>query len=279
MLHSPSGRREFVALLLAGAAGAGLVLLATRQQVARVEVIAPHPLPATVTALNGQSLLPAASALAVAALASLAAVVATRGLLRRATGLITCGLGIVTGVCAASGFSVAQVLTAAGHANLSPASGAGGGVSPGSTTSGSGSGQAAGSLAGFPAHVIFAGSAWRVLMLTGAVLVVLAGVSVVAIANRLPAMSGRYERASGVAAGRAAPPPTGRAERTLAASAARAGRGEAAAMWDTLNAGADPTVELALGGTPPTGGSASPGTPRTRWARSPDGPEPPAGLN
>jgi uncharacterized membrane protein (TIGR02234 family) len=242
MLHSPSWRREFAALLLAGAAGAGMVLLATRQQIARVEVIAPHPLPATVTALNGQSLLPAASALAVAALASLAAVVATRGLLRRATGLITCAIGILVGISAASRFTVAQVLTAAGHANLSPASGAGGGVSPGSTTAGSGAGSAAGSLAGFPSHVIFAGSAWRVLMFTGAVLVVLAGALVVALASRLPVMSGRYERsASRAAAVWAAGPTTGPAERAPTLSAARAGRGESAAMWDSLNAGADPT--------------------------------------
>ena len=239
MLHSPSGRREFVALLLAGAAGAGLVLLATRQQVARVEVIAPHPLPATVTALNGQSLLPVVSALAVAALASLAAVVATRGLLRRATGLIASGLGVVIGITAASRISATQVLTAAGHANLSPASGAGGVLSPGSTTAGAGAGQAAGSLAGFPAHVIFAGSAWRGLMLTGAVLVVLAGASVIAMANRLPVMSGRYERVAGPAAAARA---TGPAERAPATSAARAGRGESAAMWDSLNAGADPTA-------------------------------------
>lgn len=246
MPQSPSRRRELVALLVAGAAGAGLALLATRQQVARVEVIAPHPLPATVTILNGQSLLPAASALAVAALASLAAVIATRGLLRRATGLITCALGIVVGILAASRFSAAQALTAAGHANLSPASGAGGGVSPGSTTAGSGAGPSAGTLAGFPAHVIFAGSGWRVLMLAGAMLLVFVGASVLALGNRFPVMSGRYERSGSRAAARqAVVSAAGPADREPAASAAprRAGRGESAAMWDSLNAGADPTAE------------------------------------
>ncbi len=229
-----TGRRELALLLLAGAAAVGLVLLASRQQVARVEVIAPRPLPATVTVLSGQALLPAASVLAVTVLASLAAVVATRGALRQVTGLIIVGLGIAIGVSAGSGISAARALTAAGHANLSPANGAGGGLAPGSTTAGSGGGSA-GSLAGFPAHVLFAGPAWRVLMLAGAVLIVFVGACVVAMARRLPAMSGRYER-SAVPRGDAAP----------RRAAARSGdRAAAASIWDSLSAGADPTAPTA----------------------------------
>src|SRR5579859_4906212 len=83
-----SRRREFAVLLLAGVVGAAAVLLATRQQAAHVVVTAPRPLPRTVTAVNWQDLLPVVSALAVAALASMAAVLATRGWLRRITGLI-----------------------------------------------------------------------------------------------------------------------------------------------------------------------------------------------
>ena len=120
-----SGRRELAVLLLAGVAGAVLVLLATRLRVARVDIVAPHPLPGTTTWLTAQNLLPAASALAVAVLASLAAVVATRGMLRLVTGVIVSGLGVAVGLSATSSFTAAQVLTAAGHATLSPASGAG----------------------------------------------------------------------------------------------------------------------------------------------------------
>lgn len=219
-------RRHFAWLLLGGVAGAGLVLLGTRQQVARVVVTAPHPLPVTITPVTAQALLPAAAALAIAALASLAAVVAARGLLRRITGLITAALGVGVVITAVTGLRAADVLTAAGHANLSPASGAGGGIAPGSTTAGT-DGGAGGSLAGFPAHVEFAGSAWRVLMLAGAALVIMAGCVIVARAGRLPAMSSRYERS-------ARPVPI----RPVTKPAASV----AASMWDSLNAGADPTA-------------------------------------
>ncbi len=215
-----------VALLLTGMAGAGLVLLGTRQEVAQVVIVPQHPLPATATAVSGQGLLPAASALAVATLASLAAVVATRGLPRQVTGLVAIGLGVAIGLSAAARVSVAGVLAVARHTNLSPASGAGGGVFAGSTTAGSGTAQPSGSLAGFPAHVLFAGSAWRVLMLAGAVLIVLVGVGVVALARRLPALSGRYERSVARAASTAPKPEAARA----------------CHMWDSLSVGADPTA-------------------------------------
>ena len=229
-----SGRRELVALLLCGAAGAGLVLLGTRQQVAKVIVAAPHPLPVTITPVDGQALLPAVAALAVAALASLAAVLATRGLARRITGLVTALLGIGVIISAAARLRAADVLTAAGHANISPANGAGGGIAPGSTTTGT-SGGTAGSLAGFPAHVEFSGSEWRMLMLAGAVLIVIAGCAVIARATRLPAMSSRYERAAKPAGPQATAPGPARV-------AARPAASVAASMWDSLNAGADPTA-------------------------------------
>lgn len=222
-----SGRRELALLLLCGAAGAGMALLATRQHVARVVVAAPHPLPVTITPVSAQDLLPAASALAIAALASLAAVLATRGVARRVTGLITAALGVGVAVTAATGRRAADVLAAAGHANLSPANGAGGGIAPGSTTAGAG-GNAAGSLAGFPAHVEFAGSAWRMLMLAGAALIIIAGCVIVARARRLPAMSSRYERTTGPRASQPARPASRPAP-------------VAASMWDSMNAGADPT--------------------------------------
>lgn len=225
-----SGRRELAALLLCGAAGAGLVLLGTRQQVAAVVVTA-HPLPVTITPVSGQALLPAAGALAIAALASLAAMLATRGLLRRITGLITAALGVGVAITAAASLKVGDVLAAAGHANLSPANGAGGGIAPGSTTAGTNGGSAAGSLAGFPAHVEFAGSAWRVLMLAGAALIIIVGCAIIARAGRLPAMSGRYERTVTLTTGVRSARPVSRPAASVATS-----------MWDSLNAGADPTA-------------------------------------
>lgn len=189
-------RREFAALLLAGAAGAGVVLLATRQPAAHVVVTPPRPLPRTVTPVSWQDLFPVVSALAVAALASMAAVLATRGWLRRITGLITAGLGVGIVALAAGRVTAAAVLAVVGHANLSPANGAGGGTSPGSTTAG-GAGGAVGSLAGFGAHVELAGTGWRALILVGAALVIVVGIIIVIAATRLPAMSGRYERSAG----------------------------------------------------------------------------------
>ncbi|HWF82997.1 MAG TPA: Trp biosynthesis-associated membrane protein [Streptosporangiaceae bacterium] len=224
-----SGRRELAVLLACGAAGAGLALLATRQHVARVVVTAPRPLPVTITPVSAQDLLPAASALAIAALASLAAVLATRGLPRRITGLITAALGVGLALTTATGRKAADVLAAAGHANLSPASGAGGGIAPGSTTAGTSGGIAGGSLAGSPAHVEFAGSAWRLLMLVGAVLIITVGCAIIARAGRLPAMSSRFERA-----GRPSVPRSARPVSPPAAAAA--------SMWDSLNAGVDPTA-------------------------------------
>jgi hypothetical protein len=189
------GRREFAVLLVAGVLGAGLVLFAARQHFARVEVVPVHPLPVSVTWVSGQDLLPAASALALAALASMAAVLATRGLLRRVTGVITALLGVGIAVVAAGRITAAAVISAAGSVNLSTAAAANGGSAPGSTTTGTDTGQASGGLSGFPAHVVFSGPGWRVVMVVGAVIVVAAGIAVIVRAPRLPAMSSRYERA------------------------------------------------------------------------------------
>jgi uncharacterized membrane protein (TIGR02234 family) len=250
-------RRELVVLLLGGAAGAGLVLLASRQRLARVVVTPPHPLPATATTLSGQDLLPLVAALAVAALASLAAVLATRGLLRRITGLITAALGAGIAIAAAGRITAAAAMAAAGHANISPASGAGGGTAPGSTTAGTDTGQAAGSLTGFPAHVIFSGSLWRVLMLVGAAVILAAGLAFMVRATRLPVMSARYDRAGlpgarqpgarqqGAGQGCELPAEqSGAVRQAPAARMARSGggRSEAASMWESLTAGADPTA-------------------------------------
>ena len=79
-----ASRREYGLALLAGAVGAGLILLAVRQRWAEAVFTAPKPLTPQVVAVSGADLVPLAGALAVAALAGLAAVIATRGVLRRA---------------------------------------------------------------------------------------------------------------------------------------------------------------------------------------------------
>ncbi len=230
------GRGELALLLLAGAVGAGLVLLTARQEFARVEVVPLHPLPLTVTKVSGQDLLPAASALAVAVLASMAAVLATRGLLRRLTGVIAALLGAGIALTALGRISRASVLAAVGHASLSP-TGAGAGSGPGSTTAGNDSGLSTGSLAGFPSHVLFTGSAWRALMVAGAVIIVAAGVAVVVRAGHLPVMSSRYDRAS-----RPSEPQSGPV-RSAGAGGQRAllRSTSSAHLWESLSAGADPT--------------------------------------
>ena len=79
-----SARRELALTLLLGAAGAGLIVLASRRGWAQVQTIPPRPLPASRVTVTGSALVPYAEALALAGLATLAAVLASRGLARRA---------------------------------------------------------------------------------------------------------------------------------------------------------------------------------------------------
>ena len=131
----PAMRREFVLVLLAGAAGAGLVVLAVRQAWAQAIFTPPRPLPAQDISVTGQQLVPLASALALAALACLAAVIATRSVTRRAVGALLAVLGAGAAVAASAGVRTATVLAAARASALD-------GPLGGSTTSGASSGGA-----------------------------------------------------------------------------------------------------------------------------------------
>ena len=221
--------RNLAAILVSGAAGAAVVLLATRQELARVVVHAPRPLPDSVTIVTAQNLRPAIAAFALAALASLAAVIATRGVLRRLTGLVTIALGAGVAVSALGNVTAAAALAAAGRGGQAPASGGAAGTAAGSVTAGNGGSTAVGSIAGFPTHVVLGGAGSRVLMIAGAVLILAAGVAVVVLARRLPVMSSRYER---------------RAASAVRGSQVQAGRPHvaAASMWESLSAGGDPTA-------------------------------------
>ncbi len=251
----PAGaaRREYLLTLLAGAVGAAVVLLAARQDWARVVTIEPHPLPVSRVAVSGQDLVPAAGALGLAALAGLAAVLATRGLARRIVGglLAVFGLAIITSVSLP--VTAAQVRGAAVGASTAQAGSVPGGstVGSGATPGSGGSGVAGLSLA---SHVEMAAFPWRWAVLAGGLLVLGSGILAAWRGTRWPVMSSRYERP----ASRKPPAVT-----------------DPASLWESLSQGLDPTDPAdrtgpgapAAGsgsaarnsGTPPPGSGAAPG--------------------
>ena len=130
-------RREYLLTLLAGAVGAAVVLLAARQDWARVVTIEPHPLPASRVAVSGQDLVPAAGALGLAALAGLAAVLATRGLVRRIVGVLLAVFGVAIIASVSLPVTAAQVRGAAVGATAQAGSAPGGSTVGSGTTPGS----------------------------------------------------------------------------------------------------------------------------------------------
>jgi uncharacterized membrane protein (TIGR02234 family) len=210
-----TGRREFVLVLLAGAAGAGLVVLAARQAWAQAVFTPPRPLPAQDIPVTGQGLVPLASALALAALACLAALIATRSLVRRAVGVLLAVLGAGTAVAALASLHTSAVLAAARASALS-------GPLGGSTTSGTPSGGSAHEIViSGPGRVIMAGAPWRAAAVAGAVAIVLAGLATAWRGPRWPVMSARFERSG----------------------AARPRGADSASMWESLSRDVDPTVD------------------------------------
>jgi hypothetical protein len=219
-------------VLLLGLAGAGLVLLAMRHGWAHVTTAAPKPLPASTATVTGQDLVPAADALAVAAAASLAAVLATRRLLRRMTGLVLAGLGAGIAVAVAARISAAAVL-AASAGGAGPSTGSGAGAAPDSVTSGAAGGGSGVPLPGFAGHATLAVLPWRALAIAGAVAIVAAGALVTWRAERMAVMSGRYDRPA-------------RSGGPAAAEMTPGGRpgGDQANMWESLSRGEDPTAAV-----------------------------------
>ena len=211
----PATRREFMLALLAGAAGAVLVVLAVRQAWAHAVFTPPRPLPAQDIAVTGQQLVPLASALGLAALACLAAVIATRSVIRRAVGALLAVLGAAAAVAVLASLRTSAVLAAARASALS-------GPLGGSTTSGAPSGGAVHEIvvAG-PGRVIMAGASWRAAAVAGAVAIVLAGVATAVRGPRWPVMSARFER----------PAP------------ARPRGADSASMWESLSRDVDPTAD------------------------------------
>jgi uncharacterized membrane protein (TIGR02234 family) len=165
-----AARREFGLALAVGTAGAGLVLLAVAQPWARASLVTAAPLPASHVTLTGHELAPAAGALALAALACLAAIIATRGVARRAAGAVLAVAGAL--VTASAGVSVRHAHVAAAAAARSVGS------------------------AGVARIEMPAVPWWAVAAAGG---LIIAAVAALAIwrAARWPAMSSRYERPGG----------------------------------------------------------------------------------
>jgi uncharacterized membrane protein (TIGR02234 family) len=211
-------RREYALGLALGTAGAGLVLLSVRQGWARVAAPAPPPLPARVVPVSGQALVPLAGALGVAALAALAAVIATGGLARRLAGLLVAGFGAVIAVTVSLPLAAASVLAAAPVTAASQA---------GSATAGGPAGSAPGAVPGAAApgitaagHVMMTAGLWRPAAAAGALVIVAAGLLVAWRGPCWPVMSTRYQRP---------------------AQAGHRPAADSAALWDALSGGADPT--------------------------------------
>ena len=213
-------RREFALVLLLGAAGAGLVVLALRQEWAQAIFTAPRPLPAQDFSVTGQALVPLASALALAALACLAAVIATRATARRAFGALLAVLGAGVAVAATTAVRASAVLSAA---RASASAGALGG----STTSGNSPGDATHAIviAGSSGHAVMAGAPWRAVAVFGAVMIILAGLATVWRGPRWPVMTARFDRPG-----------------QQQASRPRKGA-DSATMWESLSRDLDPTLE------------------------------------
>lgn len=217
-------KREYAFALLVGAVGAGLVILATRQQWAQADFTQPKPLPAQVVGVSGNDLVPLAGALAIAALAGLAAVIATRGVLRRAAGVLLALFGAGTGAAIMTSVTAATVLSVAASKVASPGTAAVSGA-VGSTTSGAASGGGF-VVSGSVGHAVMTGAPWHVAVLAGALLIFAAGLATALRGPSWPVMSARYD-APGAHQARA-----------------RAGQARAvdsATMWESLNGGEDPT--------------------------------------
>jgi uncharacterized membrane protein (TIGR02234 family) len=218
-------RREFGLVLLLGAVGAGLVVFAVRQTWAQAIFTPPRPLPAQEISVTGQQLVPLASALALAGLACLAAVIATRSVARRAAGALLAVLGVGAAVAAGAGVQASGVLATA---QADAAAGALGGSTTGGTSPGGASHAIV--IAGSPGHAIMTGAGWQAAAILGAVAIVLAGLATVWRGPRWPVMSARFDR-------------PGQKPRPRAA--------DSASMWESLSRDLDPTEDHVGGGPPP----------------------------
>jgi uncharacterized membrane protein (TIGR02234 family) len=223
-----SPKRQYGYALLAGAVGAALALLALRAQWAQAVFTPAKPLTTEVVNVSGTDLVPVAEALALAALAGLIAVIATRGAVRRVVGALLALFGAGVGAAALTAVSGATVLSVAAGKVASPASAALSGAA-GSTTSGT-SGSSALVLGDSAGHAIISGAPWQAAVIVGALLIFAAGLATALRGQDWPVMSARYDAPGTRAAGSPGQPGSGRSA-------------DAASMWESLNGGEDPTED------------------------------------
>jgi len=227
-----SPKREYGYALLAGAVGAVLVLLALRAQWAQAVFTPQKPLTAEVVNVSGTDLVPLAEALALAALAGLIAVIATRGVARRAVGVLLALFGAGAGAAVLTTVSDGAVVSVAAGKVASPEAAALSGAA-GSTTSGT-SGSGALVLGNTPGHAIMSGMPWQAAVIVGGLLIFAAGLATALRGQDWPVMSARYDAPGGRgAAGADQAKSSGAGRRPQAV--------DAATMWESLNGGEDPT--------------------------------------
>jgi uncharacterized membrane protein (TIGR02234 family) len=247
-----SAKREYAFALLAGVVGSGLVLLAVRQRWAQAVFTPPKPLTPQVVDVSGSDLVPLAGALALAALAGLAAVIATRGVLRRVAGALLALFGAGAGAAVMTSVTAATVVSVAASKVASPESAAASGAA-GSTTSGS-TGGGAFVVSGSTGQAIMTGTPWHVAVLIGALLIFVAGLATALRGPDWPVMSARYDAPGARGAGGAGAP-----------AAAGSRPRDAATMWESLNEGDDPTEDYPPSATAAqTPGRSQPAAPRER---------------
>ena len=239
-----TAKREYGFALLVGAVGSGLVLLAVRQRWAQAVFTPPKPLSPQVVDVSGSDLVPLAGALALAALAGLAAVIATKGTLRRVAGVLLALFGAGTGAAVTTSVTAATVVSVAASKVASPESAAISGTA-GSTTSGA---TSSGSfvVSGSTGQAIMTGTPWHVAVLIGALLIFLAGLATALHGPEWPVMSARYDA-----------PGTKGGGRPRAGAPASPRPRDAATMWESLNEGEDPTEDD--GAVHDTGGDSTAG--------------------
>jgi uncharacterized membrane protein (TIGR02234 family) len=222
-----TARREFGGAIVACTVGAGLVWLALRAGWARVDYHAPAPLPAGSVRVTGQDLLAAPAALAIAALACLAAIIATRGVARRAAGVLMAGLGVWIAVTVSEPVRAASVIAAA--AGSGTPGGYAGSVAGGSSAIAGNSSTGGGlPVLGSATKVVLDSGPWRVAAVIGAVLVIAAGLVAAWHGTRWPVMSARFDR------------PAPQEEPQPVSEEARQD-GDAAELWEALDRGVDLT--------------------------------------
>jgi uncharacterized membrane protein (TIGR02234 family) len=197
-----AARRALLVWVALGVAGAVLALFGSGRAWATV-AFSGGPAGARVAPVTqaGGDLVPVLSPLALASLAAVVAVLATRGPWRRVIGILLTLFGLAIAVTAWRGASAAHVVEAAReHSTLSGTSGA----------------------------IVSAAWAWPAITVAGGLVLLAAGVLAVARGGRWPGMSARYDRPRPSSGGGSEPP----AERPGAAERS---------LWDALDRGVDPT--------------------------------------